>query len=130
MKFWQQQDVRVQCQNPVAVGQGDGLVLCGREPDVLVVVINAALVRERLQDVYRAVGRSVIDDHHFHIRILLLQDRIQAALDESAAVIRYYRHGHEFICSHANRLNPHRRRFDPSEHTYAVRPSPRFSSIQ
>src|SRR5262249_11246567 len=52
----QQQNVRVKCQHPLALRQGDGLVLSRREPHILVVVIDAAAVGELFQKIDRTVG--------------------------------------------------------------------------
>ena len=65
MKFGQQQDVRVERQNPIAAGERDGLVLRRRETGVLVVVDDPAADLELLQNVDGAVGGRVIDDDDF-----------------------------------------------------------------
>ena len=96
----QQQDVRIQGQDPVAAGEPDGLVLRRGEADVLVVVEDLAAIFELLQDVDGAVGGGVVDDDDFLIRVPLGQHGFEAALDEAAAVVGHYRDGYEVVMRH------------------------------
>ena len=88
MKFGSSRTSGFKRQHPLPAGERDGLILRRRETDVLIVVDDPAAILELLQDVHRSVGRRVVDDDDFQVRILLLQNRFQAPLDESAAVIR------------------------------------------
>ncbi len=82
-----QQDIRIQRQHPSPVRKSDGLVLRRRESNIFLVVVNAASIRELLQNIHGAVGRGVVDHYDFKLRICLLENRFQASPDESAAVI-------------------------------------------
>ena len=82
----------------------DGLVLRRGEADVFVVVVDPAAVRELLQDIDRAVGGGVVDDHHLQVPVLLLQYRFQAALDEAAAVIGNHCNRNEISKGHGMKL--------------------------
>ena len=87
---------RVRTQSPRR--DGDGLVLRGRETDILVVVNDLAAVVELFEDIDRAVSRSIVDDDDFLIRILLRQHGFQASLDKSAAIVGYDRDRYEVVC--------------------------------
>ena len=104
----QQQHVGIQRQHPIAARKLDGLVLRGREPDVLFVVIDLAAVFELFEDIDRAIGGSVIDDDDFLERVLLRQHRFQAPFDEPAAVVGNYRDRDEVVMRHEPDFNPRR----------------------
>src|SRR5574340_72327 len=99
----QEQHVRIQGQDPIAAGERDGLVLGAGEADVLLVVDNAASRLVLPEDIDGAVGGGVVNHHDLEAGVLLGQHRIQALLDEPAAVVgddgyRYEvvgRHEHE-----------------------------------
>ncbi len=59
--------VRTQVARPSA----DGLVLCGGESNILVVVNDPTAIFELLQYVHRAIGRGIIDDDDFFIGVAL-----------------------------------------------------------
>ncbi len=88
----EQQHVRIQRENPLGRGHRNGLILRRRKADVFLVVVDPARALELLQDVHRAVGRRIVDNDDFQIRILLLEHRFEAAPDEAAAVISDHRH--------------------------------------
>src|ERR1700722_7948031 len=85
----QQQDIGVECQHPLAAGEADGLVLCGGETDVFVVVMNLAALAELLEQIDSTVGRSIINDNDLEIRVLLFEHGFKAALNKSAAIVRH-----------------------------------------
>src|ERR1019366_8409585 len=88
-----EQDVGIECQNPLAAREPDGLVLGRGETDVFVVEVDAALILKLFQDVNRSVSGGVIDDDDLKVRVLLFEYRFKTALDESAAVICDQRDG-------------------------------------
>ena len=96
----QQQDVGIERQNPLPLRQPDGLILRRRESQILVVVVDAAAVGELFQNVHGAVGRRIVDHHDFHVQILLFQNRFEATLDKSAAVVSDYCYGNQIVGGH------------------------------
>ncbi len=78
----------------------DGLILGGGEPDVFVVIDDPAAILELFQDVDRTIGRVVIDDNDFAVRIVLGEDRFEAAFNELSAVLGHYRDGDVIVQSH------------------------------
>src|SRR5690349_4091450 len=99
-KIRQQEDVGIQRQHPIATREADGLILRRGEADVLLVVDDLASILELFQDIGGSVDRAVIDDDDFFVRILLLEYRFQAPLDESAAVISNDGDGYEVAIGH------------------------------
>jgi hypothetical protein len=99
-KVGQQQDVGIQRQHPIAVGELDGLVLRGGETDVFLVVVDAAAVFELFEDVDGAVGGGVVDNDDLLQPVLLLEHRFEATLDEAAAVVGDYRDGDKVVLRH------------------------------
>ena len=89
----QQQHVRIQRQDPLGLGKSDRLILRRGEADVLVVIKDAAAIGEGLENIDGPVGGGVVDHDHVQVRVLLIEHRLQAALDEPAAVVGHYRDG-------------------------------------
>ena len=73
MKFGSSRTSGLSVRTHSPLDKADGLVLGGGESDILVVVVDPALILELLEDVDGTVGRRVVDDDDFQIRVLLFQ---------------------------------------------------------
>jgi glycosyltransferase involved in cell wall biosynthesis len=70
------------------LGQGNGLVLTRREAHVLAVIDDANALFELAQNDGRTVLGGIIDHDHFVGRVVLLEDVLETAANESSAVVR------------------------------------------
>src|ERR1051325_4733035 len=81
-------------------------VLAQKYPQKEIIVVDNAStdgttdIFELFEDVGGSVGRGVIDDDDFFLRILLREDRLEAAFDKTAAVVSHNRNGYEVVLQH------------------------------
>ena len=62
-----QQHIGIEGKHPIAVGELDGLILRGGEPDVLLVVVDLAAILELFEDVDGAIGGGIVDNDDFFV---------------------------------------------------------------
>ena len=94
------QTFRKQLRHQPSARRADGLILSGRKTGVLLVVNDSNPVFKRLQNVYGSVGRVIVDYDDLYIGVALIQNRIEAALDESPTVISDDCHRNRVANSH------------------------------
>ena len=88
---WAHQNVGVEREDPVGGGGADNLVLRRGEAFVPAVPDHADTAPVALQDFPRSIRGGVIGYHHLQ-GLVLAENRIEAALDVAAAVVRDYGH--------------------------------------
>jgi len=79
-------DIRVQAQQPIAVGCADGLVLSHSKSDIPVVVDDAPALFSCTQKIARPIARRVVHHDHFEVAIILLFNGGEALRQKSRGV--------------------------------------------